>query len=232
MKFRQIIGLMGAKGAGKDTAAQYLVQERGFKRIGFADKLYQEVAHAFGVSVEFLGNRTKVQTDKGMVELKEHPQQELSLQFCMDPAFVQCVLEELASANVTMTTPLSPRVVMQLWGTEYRRKRGVDNYWLSIVKQALDNEPETSFVITDVRFPNEHTFVAENGGECLRIRNLDVEAQEAANRTKNGTAAHASETSVGSMPVFKEIFNSMGKLAVLREDILSVADELRQPAHA
>lgn len=232
MAFRQIIGLMGAKGAGKDTAASFLLSERGFKRIGFADKLYREVAEAFGVTVAFLGDRTKVQTPAGLVEQKEHPQAQLALALCKDPAFVHCVLEEQGALGVTVLTPLSPRVVMQLWGTEHRRKRGLDSYWLDIVKEALDAEPTQSFVITDVRFPNEHSFVLDKGGDNLRIRNLTVETHEAANRLKNGTASHASETSVTTLSVHKEIFNEVGNLASLRADVLSTVDGLRQAAIA
>jgi hypothetical protein len=228
MNTRQIIGLMGAKGAGKDTAASFLLKERGFQRIGFADKLYREAAEAFGVPVEFLGDRTKVQTPTGPVEMKEYPQPELALENCRDPAFAQCALEELVAKNVTMQVPLSPRVVMQLWGTEYRRKRGVDSYWLDIVKAALDAAPGQNFVITDVRFPNEHAFVRNEGGDNLRVRNLAVEAQEESNRSKNGTAAHASETSVTAMPVYVEIFNQVGDLASLRADVLAAADALRE----
>lgn len=223
---------MGAKGAGKDTAASFLLNERGFQRIGFADECRREVAEAFGVTVEFLGDRTKVQTPAGPQELKEHPRPELSLQNCKDPAFVQCALEELKAQDVNRQTPLSPRAVMQLWGTEYRRSRGEDSYWLDIVKAVLCVNPDRSFVITDVRFPNEHAFVREEGGENLRIRNLTIEAQEADNRSKKGTAAHASETSVADLSVYTEIFNQIGDLAALRKDILTAVDALKEPTAA
>jgi len=220
---RQIIGLMGAKGAGKDTAAAFLCKELGFVRLAFAQRLYEEVAEAFGVTVAFLGDRTVVQTAQGPVERKELPQAELALRNCSDPAFVACVLEELKQQNVDMATPLSPREVMQQWGTEYRRRRGVDSYWLDIVQAQLDAEPEQNFVITDVRFPNEHSFVLEFEGLLFRIRNLQVEAREAANRAQNGTSGHSSETALNDAMAHAEIFNEQGNLAKLRADTLAAA---------
>lgn len=226
MSVRKVIGLLGAKGSGKDTAAKFLVQERGFKRIAFADKLYNEVAAAYGVTPEFLGDRTKVETPSGLVEKKEYPTDVLALEKCKDSGFVQCVLEEMADKGITLKSPLSPRVVMQLWGTEYRRKRGIDDYWLQVVQKVLNENPQQSYVITDVRFPNEVAFVNNFGGECLRIRNPIVEAQEAANRAASGTASHASETAVSNIPVFAVILNEMGQLDALRERILAAEEEV------
>ncbi len=230
MTTRQIIGLMGAKGSGKDTAASFLVQQRGFIRIGFADKLYREVAQAYRVTVDYLGDRSKVTTPSGMVEKKEFAQPELALANCSDPAFVQCALDELAHLGVSISTPLSPRTVMQLWGTEYRRKRGVDSYWLDAVQAQMEAQRDSSFVITDVRFPNEHIFVTKKGGEVLRIRNRVVEEREAANRKANGTSAHASETAVSEMPAHVEIFNEIGNLAGLEAAVLRTVDELTADA--
>lgn len=45
-----IIGLMGEIGAGKDTAAQFLVESYGFKRLAFADPLKDMCAAMFGLS--------------------------------------------------------------------------------------------------------------------------------------------------------------------------------------
>lgn len=43
-----IIGLTGKSGAGKDTAAAYLVRHHGFGRIAFADKLKHAAREIFG----------------------------------------------------------------------------------------------------------------------------------------------------------------------------------------
>lgn len=230
---RRVIGMLGGKGCGKDTAAEFLVNELGYRRLAFADRLYQEVADAFGVSVAFLGDRTVVYvTGLGSRELKEAPRPELALSRCNDPDFAACVLadaspkalEDLGIKELTLDTPLSPRLVMQLWGTEYRRIRGVDSYWIDIVARQVQDNPNQSFVLTDVRFPNEHAFVkALPDGLCVRVRNHEVEQ-------RNSADAHPSETAALKLPVDRELINEFGKLDKLRAAILAVAKTPLQEA--
>ena len=177
---RKIIGLLGVKGAGKDSFARYLVDLNGFVRIGFADALYREAAQAFGVSVEFLGRR----------DTKETALAQLALANCTDAQFVRCVREETAhegdEERAFLQRPRSPRFVLQLWGTEYRRLRGLDSYWLDQVSAAIGAAPHSSFVITDVRFKNEANFVENHGGALVRIRRPALETREALERAKKG----------------------------------------------
>lgn len=58
-----LIGLCGAKGSGKDTAADYLVTNYGYQRLAFADALKEEVARIYQVPVSLLNDR----------DLKEEP---------------------------------------------------------------------------------------------------------------------------------------------------------------
>lgn len=44
-----VIGLRGAKGAGKDTLASILVAEHGFRRLAFGDAMKDEVAEQYGI---------------------------------------------------------------------------------------------------------------------------------------------------------------------------------------
>ena len=200
-----VIGLLGVKGCGKDTCARYLVDLHGYVRVSFAGKLYMEAADAFGVSVAFLENR----------DTKETPLPELALINCSDAAFVRCVCEELGwgypPTPEQWRQPHSPRFVLQLWGTEYRRRRGVDSYWLDKVKAIIDEDPTQNYVVTDVRFNNEANFIEANGGVLVRIRRPVLEAKEAAERTKNGRAAHPSETELLTRPVYLEIENVEGQ---------------------
>lgn len=229
---RLVVGMLGGKGNGKDTAAQFLVTERGFRRIAFADKLYQEAADAFGVTVAFLGDRSPVTVPGlGTMELKEAPRPELALRNCKDPDFVTCVLEDtpawalekLGIPTLTVDSPLSPRLVMQLWGTEYRRLRGHDSYWIDVVARAVHESPSESFVITDVRFPNEHKFITELAeGVRVRVRNPEVERLVAGDE-------HPSETAARGLAVDHEVINEMGQLNALRLRMLAIADTALEP---
>ena len=215
---RNIIGLLGGKGAGKDTCADFLVRERGYCRIGFADLLYQQAADAFGVTVSFLNNRAT----------KETPLSELRLSNCNDPDFVRCVVEELELAGLPdyLNIAHSPRVILQLWGTEYRRRRGVDSYWLDKVKEAILARPEQDFVVTDVRFLNEFNFIRSLGGICVRVLRAALDAQAAIDRAKKGTAAHPSETELLGVTADAELENVEGDPGSLRVGVLSLLQDL------
>ena len=182
----KVIGFIGLKGSGKDTCAQYLVDEKNFKRAAFADKLYREVAEAFDVSIEFLGNR----------DTKETPLKELTIANCKDTQF-GAIIQELKNKELAIqrqerseaiaqgrpvtavvipeefsaTDWLSPRQVMQFWGTDYKRKYVQDSYWLDVVKDEIFNNPR-DYVITDVRFNNEANFI-----ETLNNQTIEIEGE-------------------------------------------------------
>lgn len=79
---RQVVGLMGLRGSGKDTAAEVLVAA-GWRRLAFADALYKEVAEAFSVTVPMLQER----------RTKEVPQGDYSLAHCRDERFIEVVMK-------------------------------------------------------------------------------------------------------------------------------------------
>jgi len=54
-----IIGICGLIGSGKDTVADYLVNEHGYRRESFANPLKDAVAAVFGWDREMLEGRSK-----------------------------------------------------------------------------------------------------------------------------------------------------------------------------
>jgi hypothetical protein len=155
-----LIGVLGQKGHGKDTVAAF-ARDLGYQRLAFADKLYEEVASAYGITVPFLQDR----------DTKEVPQPELALENCKDFAFalkIQSMCEAGVIQKATVHTPLSPRFVLERWGTDYRREHD-DAYWLNRVKDAVKANPTKRYILTDVRFPNEYNFIREQGGITFRV---------------------------------------------------------------
>jgi hypothetical protein len=224
----KVIGLLGAKGSGKDTLAADLHTAYGYLRTSFAEELYRQVAATYRITVEQLANR----------ETKETALPFLALKHCQDKQFIEVALQSLTRSNALRKACLtyattgsmpahssarrvhallnagrSPRWVMQLWGTEYRRKSkyGVDAYWLDLVAAVIAASPHQRFVITDVRFINEAKFVEKLGGALIRIRRPQLEAREAADRARNGTAAHPSEVELLNYPGPFEIHNIEGE---------------------
>jgi len=178
---RQILGLVGKMGAGKDTVASFLTRLKSWERIAFSDALYEEVSAAFGASVDRLQNRAT----------KETPTLGLALYRCLDPDFIEVALEstiaEDEAAGVTQThrmiVPRSPRRILQVWGTEYRRRIN-EEYWTRKVEQKLVNNPKTNFVVTDVRFPNEADLLMRHGARIVPVVRPDQKSVEDA-RTKH-----------------------------------------------
>jgi len=164
-----VIGLTGLAGAGKDTVADVLVTHAGFTKLAFADRLRLEVAGAFA-----LGDRAGLLSDR---EGKEQPTDLLSMRQCKSPSFIACCaawdsFEQPDWDHAAWAAqPRSPREVMQLWGTEYRRAES-PTYWLDQLVQRIKDlnwDGRDRFVVSDVRFGNEAAGVRMLGGEIWRI---------------------------------------------------------------
>jgi hypothetical protein len=117
-----------------------LCNNYGYTRLAFATALYKEVAEAYGVSVELL------QSD----DWKKRPQASLALRNCKDMDFVKVAL----NLNHAFGEPLTSRQVLQLWGTEYRRRQNKE-YWIDQLDEQLSHlywyESKRLFAISDAR---------------------------------------------------------------------------------
>lgn len=201
-----IIGLTGPAGCGKDTVAAYLHAHAGYRVRAFADALRAEVCEAFDLPIEALTDRAS----------KETPTELLSMRYCRDDNFAAVMGEleglgkdfQIGSAECLDfgSRPRSPRDIMQAWGTEYRRKRNGDRYWLH---EWFSRGRVSHCVIPDVRFANEAEFVREQGGQVWKV-------------TRPGTGlinSHASETTGDAFNPERTIFNDRG-LPELRTETL------------
>jgi hypothetical protein len=164
-----IIGFVGFIGSGKDTAADYLVNFHGFRRDSFANTLKDAVAAVFGGDRTLLEGRTK--------EAREWREQ-------VDPWW----------ANRLGMPTLTPRWVLQYWGTEVCRHGFHDDIWIASVENKMRKTAD-NIVISDVRFPNEIRAIHNAGGVVVRIkRGDDPEWYDAAvsfNRGPNGNSSWA-----------------------------------------
>ena len=181
-----IIGICGFIGSGKDTIADYLVNLHHFRRESFANTLKDAVAQVFGWDRTMLEGRTK--------QAREWREQ-------VDPWWA----ERLGIPHLT------PRYILQQWGTEVCRKNFHDDIWIASLENKLRNSKD-DVVISDCRFPNEIRAIKQAGGLVVRVvRGPEPEWYDAAvslNRGPNGNSTwalsgrrleqlgvHASETS-------------------------------------
>ena len=175
----QIIGICGFIGSGKDTAADYLVNFHEFRRDSFAATLKDAVAAVFGWNRELLEGRTKA--------AREWREQ-------VDPWWS----ERLQRPDLT------PRLVLQLWGTEVCRRSFHDDIWIASLEARLRNSKD-NIVISDCRFPNEIKAIKEAGGKVIWVQRGELPSWHImAGKANNGDAfaaeklkslgIHASET--------------------------------------
>lgn len=139
-----IIGVCGFIGSGKDTIADYLTNFHGYRRESFANSLKDAVSAVFGWDRTMLEGRTK--------EAREWREQ-------VDPWWA----ERLNMPNLT------PRWVLQYWGTEVCRKSFHDDIWIASVENKLRNSKD-DIVISDCRFPNEIKSIKDAGGIVVRVK--------------------------------------------------------------
>jgi len=139
-----IIGICGLIGSGKDTVAQQLIDNHNFVKISFADKLKDAVAVMFNWNRELLDGKT----DESRA------------------------WREKEDAYWTAETgrSITPRLVLQEFGTECMREGFFDGIWVSLTKQHILNNPDKNFVLPDTRFPNEAKMLYEIDGEVWRVK--------------------------------------------------------------
>ena len=136
-----IIGVCGFIGTGKDTIADYLVNIHQFRRESFANTLKDAVSSVFQWDRELLEGRTK--HSRAWREQRDEWWSE------------------------RLGKDITPRWVLQYWGTEVFRQGFHDDIWIASLENRL-RTTQDNIVITDCRFPNEIMTIKGAGGLAIR----------------------------------------------------------------
>ena len=140
----KIVGILGFKGAGKDTAAQALIDD-GYIKYAFADPVKDVLATMFDWPRHMLSGDTKESREWREV---------------VDPWWS----EKLGIKDFT------PRLAMTTIGTDIIRNHFNNQMWILNVEKRMLNAGHDKVVITDCRFPNEVGLVQKYGGKLVRVK--------------------------------------------------------------
>ena len=142
-----IVGIVGFIGSGKGTIADLLVERHGFFKESFANSVKDACALIFGWDRAMLEGDTPESR-----AWREQPDEWWSNK---------------------LEKEFSPRLALQLMGTEAGRDVFHPDLWVHTVLRRCDAAPWNNYVIADVRFPNEINAIAKSGGKIIRVRRGD-----------------------------------------------------------
>ena len=136
-----LIGVVGLIGSGKGTVSDRLEQKHNFRKDSFAKSLKDAVSSMFNWDREMLEGKT----DESRA-WREKPDAFWSKRFGKD---------------------VTPRWVLQYFGTEVMRQGMHDAIWVDSCMARYDGKPT---VIADTRFENEIKTIREMGGMILLVK--------------------------------------------------------------
>ena len=144
-----LIGIVGLIGSGKDTVANRLVEKHGYIRDSFAKSLKDAVASMFNWDREMLeGNTTSSR------HWREQPDKFWSEK---------------------MDKEVTPRWILQQFGTEIMRGQMYDGIWVDSVIGRYKGE---NTVISDTRFQNEIKTIKAHGGIVVLVKREPIPTRE------------------------------------------------------
>lgn len=107
--------------------------------------------------------------------------------------------------------------LLQMWGTDYKRKYISNNYWVDILLKQLDemaNRPKY-VIIPDTRFANEYEAIKNRNGIYIHISRLNKDGQPYLDMSRNPN--HPSEIELDEVKADLEQTFKEGDLAGIEE---------------
>jgi len=206
-----IIGLVGWIGSGKNTVADILSTQHDYRKDSFAAPLKDATANIFNWPRKTL---------EGDTDHSRHFRE------CVDPYW----------ANKLQIKNFTPRLALQIVGTELFREHFHPKIWLDSLEHRYIAGGQKPTIITDCRFRNELAFIKQMGGFTIRVkRGDDPHWTELAKQAQQGNdfaiqqlsdiGIHASEWDhTGVLVDF--IIENNGTLEQLTDKVSSVAKVL------
>ena len=233
-----IISISGKIGAGKDEVTRIIQRATNyhFEIRRFADNLKDMVCILLGCTREQLEGR----------EFKEKELGEEWWYYKDKRGKIYSYLDYNGITKDKKLVLTTPRLLMQLLGTEFGRQLLHPNVWvnslMSEYKPSLEHQkdlfdvPEVeipdvnqttwikeqypNWIIPDTRFPNELKAVKDRGGITIRVNRPDF-VENAFTGERFPVKVHRSETSLDSA-TFDYVIDNSGSLKDLEEKVLEI----------
>ncbi len=146
---KKVLAICGLQGAGKDTAADKLIEiakSKGLKvgKMAFADRLKDMIAVLFDLPRDQLAGFT--------------PESRIWRE------------EPLPKWSKRIGKPITPRYLLQYFGTELLREQFCDTIWIDCLMDSIEKSDLDMIIVTDCRYPNEMKSLIDNGGKIIEIK--------------------------------------------------------------
>ena len=197
-----LIGFGYKLGVGKTTCADFMEDHI---KLSFGTAVKEETAE-FLTHLNVTFERRHLygsQADKDELFIVDIPR------WChLTPAELFTPAKEVINHSKPGYVSMTFRQMLQLYGTEYRRRQDPD-YWVRRLEAKLHGLERV--VIDDVRFPNEVEMIQRLGGRVIRI-----------DRPGPNESTHASETELDGFDGWDGVIVNDGTLRELEERVMAV----------
>lgn len=214
---------------GKDTVGDWLVEQRGFTKLGFADGVREVGTLLFGLSdVELRDPEIKkrvmpidsiIDLDKAAMKMYEWVWSDLNRRkLVSNDDTVDCTRVYLTLKNGLYSLLNYHNVTIRNWlqviGTECFRTLN-PNFWVKYLEMKIKTSGLERIVITDVRFDNEGEMIKRLNGTIIKIeRDLAIHLVN----------THASEKEMNVSPDY--VIVNDGSMDHLYQQISMISDDL------
>lgn len=146
---KKIVAICGLQGAGKDTTADKLIEitkSKGLKvgKMAFADRLKDMLSVLFDLPRDQLAGFT--------------PESRIWRE------------QELPKWSKRLGKPVTPRYLMQYFGTELLREHFCDTVWIDCLMDSIEKSNLDVIIITDCRYPNEMKALIDQGAKIIEVK--------------------------------------------------------------
>lgn len=202
----RLIGIDGDKGSGKDTIAEVLIRNYGFKRLAFAQPLKDILSEVFLLSPDSFEDRVlKEELFPVPLELTSyHIQRILD---CIELRGIKVTDQAIRACLLMAGTKLhSRREMMQIVGTEMVRTNVGYETWVTIWSK--EQEKYDRVIAPDARFANEREAITVRKGKNLLVKRPGLKSND----------GHASENNHGADADYDAVVNNVvGKQQIQSE---------------